>query len=196
MSYRTITAALALAALIAPAVARGDEDPRLARVQPIAAAAWPTVSQSCPAGVIVEVGEITDPDHKAAEARPPCTVRFKPNYRTYSRAYTCILMVHEYGHLAGQEHVTDPHAVMYDGDTLDVYAWPACGAIADQEDRLDLAQTRAWETQHLVRNAQRALKRTHSLRRKRHLRRVIRHRRTQLVRFTYQVTTATASVGP
>lgn len=51
---------------------------------------------------------------------------FKRTVRREWELVTCTLIVHEYGHLAGQEHSTDPNNVMFPTFT---YTYPPCRAL-------------------------------------------------------------------
>ena len=70
--------------------------------------------------VSLVVGEPVHPDHPYAEGfadlsgcRVLLTDAFATTYtRRYERAVQCSVVVHEYGHLAGLGHSTDPGSVM------------------------------------------------------------------------------------
>lgn len=74
-----------------------------------------------PKCVMVSVYEGQLREHIAAEAlQPGCEIIFSPlamgwlHSRVPSlEGMACVTMVHEYGHLLGHDHVSDPHNVMY-----------------------------------------------------------------------------------
>lgn len=76
---------------------------------------FPQVTQRC--GLVgIEIGPLSalNPGASAESYHSLCRVRIAPNtMSTATQAQTCSLMVHEWGHLAGLEHSSDPNSFMH-----------------------------------------------------------------------------------
>ena len=81
----------------------------------IASSVFPSVAQRC-GTVKIEVAELS-PYNAGASAESYfslCKVRFAPDTLvTASQGQLCSLTIHEWGHLAGLKHSTDPNNFMY-----------------------------------------------------------------------------------
>lgn len=104
--------ALACLVWVAPAHALGP----LTHSEHVARAIWGNV---CAGDVTVSYGALSDSE-EMGEAdywiQPDgtytgCQVTISP--RSMSNAMLCTVVVHEYGHLAGHEHSSDPDSIMY-----------------------------------------------------------------------------------
>ena len=93
--------------LIVVTLAAGS--PRFSQALPIAKARFGTV---CPAGIQAQWTELT-PGVLAQVQRGRCRIQFSPAIRHYPFRWFCTVVVHEYGHLAGRSHSTNPRSVMF-----------------------------------------------------------------------------------
>ncbi len=112
----------------APASAAPDLDAAVRTAKSV----FPTVGQRC-GGVAIEVGPLSllNAGASAESYFHSCRVRIAPGtMTTASNAQMCSLMVHEWGHLAGLEHSSDPSNFMNES----VPHNPACG-LSDEEAR-------------------------------------------------------------
>lgn len=100
---------LALAAAVpAPAQAAVDLGPAIATAKSV----FPAVTQRC-GGVGIEIGPLRILGASAESYFRSCLVRIAPaTMTTATSAQMCSLMVHEWGHLAGLEHSSDPSHFM------------------------------------------------------------------------------------
>jgi hypothetical protein len=140
---RSLAAAIACSALLAPASARAQDEqpyssPTLTRYLQIAERHWAVPAPTCvgedaaPVGVNVVLYDDPDPEVVAAAERPGCRIWLDRDFwpRPASRR-DCITIVHEWGHLLGHGHSSDPGSLMF--------AFPTGGApgcdFFDQRDR-------------------------------------------------------------
>ncbi len=136
MKYLAITTATL--ALLLPAAAQAntaEENRDLA----VASAYWGTET-SCPAASVTVQHDLVPTDARAAQA--PIGGCAKPEWRTISirAGYVsggstyCQLLVHEYGHLTGQQHA--PGGVMAADVSMYSFLVPGCAAL----DRIPVAK--------------------------------------------------------
>jgi hypothetical protein len=127
---------LALVAIAASAPAPAHAAVDLGAAVRTAKSVFPSVTQRC--GVVgVEIGPLSvlNAGASAESYFSSCRVRIAPRTMTSaSNAQMCSLMVHEWGHLAGLEHASDPNHFMHER----VPHNPVCG-LSDEEARARLA---------------------------------------------------------
>jgi hypothetical protein len=131
---RALLPALAAIAAIAPAPANAAVD--VGAAVRTAKSVFPSVTQRCGA-VGIEIGPLSALNAGASAESYffSCRVRIAPRTMTSaSNAQMCSLMVHEWGHLAGLEHSSNPNHFMHER----VPHNPVCGP-SDEEARARLA---------------------------------------------------------
>ena len=121
-------AACAVAGLAVPGAEGAVSAGQLARMQRIAAAAWP--ANACTGRVQFDWTtdgflDALEPGAVAAADPAACQVVASRDRWAGWKAYLCTVLVHEYGHLAGREHVSNSRNVMY-GGWLGNAIWPRC----------------------------------------------------------------------
>lgn len=166
-----------------------------------AAALFPQVAVACPT-VLLSEGPLTDPSEYEAEAISPCEIRLGSGWPTWLRSQACILLIHEYGHLAGLQHSPDPNSFMYPIPSPDAY--PACARISELEQRLwGLQDDTAWlsrvlrEAQADLRQLRNQRPQTAAIRRdQRHARRSIVQDKHVLQRLHTRAQRVTGLLGP
>lgn len=117
MPHRTFLATLvALLVLVAPAHAANMAS--FTKAQDAAARYFPppcghvTLKWS---DTIVDATWVADADWGAYALPDQCEIVFKWEAWQWSGPIICTAMVHEYGHLMGFEHSTDPRSIMFPG---------------------------------------------------------------------------------
>jgi hypothetical protein len=110
-------AGTALGTGLAPADGAGAP---LAQAAAVAGAQWPDSRCRGRERVIWTSQDELDAAHPGAGAAADasvrdCTVRLSERARSWSGPRTCALLQHEFGHLAGRAHSSDPMDVMYEG---------------------------------------------------------------------------------
>lgn len=146
-----------------------DEHPRIDHLRPIAERHFPSVRGRCGGQVRIVVGGLKGarrPGTKAwAEAwdrrhtrADHCEVRLRGDWRRWGRADLCIVLTHEWGHLAGREHTDEPDDVMYRGlpTTASV---PACA-------RLLAWERGAWVRRYALAKSRASIRRWYALARR------------------------------
>lgn len=159
-----VSALVALGAAVpAPAMAAGD----LNGAVRLANSLFPSVPKRC-GGVHIEIGLLSSLNAGASAESYflSCRVRYAPRtLETATNAQLCSLTVHEWGHLAGLEHSSDPNDFMYPT----VPHNPVCGpsdndqALAGQATQGELVRRREAVKERLsrLRDEVRAVRRAH-----------------------------------
>jgi hypothetical protein len=95
-------------------------DPLISHFLDLARAHWGT-GPNCPAGIgLVRAQWLPDPGVWAAAQQGGCTIAFDPDFYPAPAGYDvhwweaamCSVVAHEYGHLLGYPHVSDPNNLM------------------------------------------------------------------------------------
>jgi hypothetical protein len=136
-----IAAVMALA-LPGSAAAQTLED-TVAQSQPIAVAYWAqhgTAEPIC-SPVTLRFDVTSDGDIGAGTVPADCRIDFAPVVRTWTPAYVCATVIHEYGHLGYMWHTDDPNSIMYGGFPLPIpaecaVAFPAAAVQASSATRI------------------------------------------------------------
>ena len=106
----SLVLSLVCVAAFSPAPAAAAPD--LNRAVSVATSVFPQVTQRC-GSVSVEIGTLTLTGASAESYYYSCRVRIAPaTMTTASNTQLCSLMVHEWGHLAGLDHSSDPSNFM------------------------------------------------------------------------------------
>ena len=138
----SVVAVIACSALLAPAVARAEEEqpygsPTLTRYLQIAERHWAVPAPTCvgedgsAVGVNVVLYDDPDPDVVAAAEQPGCRIWLDRDFwpRPASER-DCITIVHEWGHLLGYGHSKDPDSLMFSYPTGGA---PGCAFLGRRE---------------------------------------------------------------
>lgn len=124
ISGRRLAPALVICTAAGAGLASGSaaalDDAMLARATAVASAHWPSSPCRGRESVDWTPQARLDADHPgdgiAADAAPKdCRVRLSEAARDWSGPRVCALLEHEFGHLAGMAHSSDPTDVMHDG---------------------------------------------------------------------------------
>jgi hypothetical protein len=143
---------LLLGLCLAPSVHANQA--RLDHLRPIAEQHFPAAQERCHNGIAIVTGGLRRPAPVRAEAwdasftgQPGyCEVRLAENWPDWRRSVLCDVLVHEFGHLAGLAHSSDPNDVMYSGSDANVV--PGCTRLYEiglqleaRQGKLDWART-------------------------------------------------------
>lgn len=132
--------AATLLAVVAPAACADPFGPAEEAAYQQAEAFWQRQPTNC-TSIAKEVGVLAGGEDSWASvpsAPGPCRIEVAPGL---SPPWLCEVMTHEYGHLLGLGHSTDPADVMY--PVLGALASPICAALAAAEARV-AARRQAW----------------------------------------------------
>jgi hypothetical protein len=105
-------------------------DPLISHFLDLARAHWGT-GPNCPAGIgLVRAQWLPDPGVWAAAQQGGCTIAFDPDFYPAPAGYDvnwwqaamCSVVAHEYGHLLGYAHASDPNDLMNAVTPIDIVA--------------------------------------------------------------------------
>lgn len=176
-TFRAMWPALCLLALLgvlalpgaADAQAPIDEHPRIEHLRPIAERHFASVHERCAGDVRIVAGGLKGAGRRGTKAwaeawdrrhtrADHCEVRLRGDWHRWGRADLCIVLTHEWGHLAGRDHVDEPGDVMYH-DLPRTASVPTCA-------RLLAWERGAWMRRHVLAASRASVRRSYALARR------------------------------